>query len=276
MSVRGPNMIFWGCARRLAMLLLVAGLTACPPMNPPDLVKRPVPAPAAAIAAPVFAHGPGRMVTGPDVSSAVAPLSDEQAREIIRRELAANGIMGGEENVEASGVTVPARRAAVTAEGGRERVEVRELAGSGRPLVLDELDRAHHVAVKFVSAANYAETGGARAEGETRGEDLKAAAEYLRTRVAAGPAYYYGFFYDPLADPAAAELEGGYDCDAADYKGERLDCVAAYYEREAAALEVRPGREDEARARSGELLRAQVRDFCGWLAARGVVSGGEN
>jgi len=213
-----------------------------PSATPPD---------AAAIVAPIFKHGEGRGATGCVVMSPPVFLSEEEAMQVVREEMAAKGVRLSTNKVVVAGVD---------ALGVWRRAEGERL----RPFEADGADAKRKVAVEFVGqekAQSVAWEKQTRDIEERRAitistvasYDMPEAAEYVGNKLKrqATDKVYFGAFYDPLAgtkDFEKVSAPGGNDA------GELLRKM-----------------ETEAKAESRRLLRLQVQDFVKWLQGQGVI-----
>jgi hypothetical protein len=208
---------------------------------------------AAAIVAPIFKHGEGRGTTGCVVMSPPVFLSEEEAMQVVREEMAAKGVRLGTNKVVVAGVD---------ALGVWKKAEGEPL----RPFAPDGADAKRKVAVEFVGeydaqSVTWEKRMREMEERPDRGftistvasYDLPEAAEYVRNKVKrqATDKVYFGAFYDPLAgtkDFGKASAPGVNDA------GKLLRKM-----------------ETEAKAQSCRLLRLQVQDFVKWLQGQGVI-----
>lgn len=208
----------------IAAVMLAAN--ACVTNNPwQSLASRP------AIVAPIFLHGEGRGVIGCVVENPPAFLSEEEALDIIREELAAAGITTWSEDTTLPTVWVPERARPFDADsppGGPKPLTARRLQ-------VDMMDEEQHIAVEYVSLADYnalRTSGGAWSSVQEYNlpEVARDISHYVEEQ---GKDLYFGAFYDPVAERS--------------------------WENSSSA----PG--------SRELLRQQVQDFIEWLEGQGVL-----
>ncbi len=206
---------------------------------------------AVAVVAPIFKHGEGRGATGCIVMSPPVFLSEEEAMQVVREEMAAQGVRLSTNKVVVAGVD----RLGVWKRAEGERL---------RPFEADAADAKRKVAVEFVGeyeARSVTEEKQMREIEQGRGVeistvasyDMPEAAEYVGNKVKrqATDKVYFGAFYDPLAGKMDFEKiarPGGKDA------GERFEKM-----------------ETEAKAESRRLLRLQVQDFVKWLQGQGVI-----
>jgi hypothetical protein len=220
------------------------------------------------IVAPIFEHGEGRGATGCVVLSPPVFLSEEEAMQIIREELAKHGVQL-KDGIILKGVRIPERMAR-TKENGKTRLEeidpendpefrtlpkeAREEARKHAPrlLGLSGIDASKKVATKFVSEARYTVLGGAL-DGMSWEYDFKEVARYVagKAKEQGKDAIYLGVFYDPMV---------AMDMEAMHKRREKIGFGAAWEE-------ANKERRDKAR----KLLRQQVRDFAAWLKEKKVV-----
>lgn len=216
--------------------------------------------------APIFEHGTGRGATGCVVVSPPVFLSEEQALQVIREELARHGIELKGADVVLEGVRIPQRFRNYESEETDERDLGRDaLIGwkRAKPLKVDGLDSQRRIAVEFVSKRHYYELGGVQESygshaldhadpSEFRGwyssaqsYDFKGTAEFVAEQVKEQDTQpiFLGVFYDPQREPAAK-------------KGETTL-------RE--ALQMPKKTLEERKEDSKKLLRQQAQDFVAWL-----------
>jgi len=230
----------WRVTRELAAstsLFLAAGLAACKGAEETGAAGKD----AVSLVAPIFEHGEGRGATGCVVVSPPIFLSEEEALQVIREELAAYGVNFTESNVRAQGVSFPERQLTWDDEEDRETVEETPSGSGGQPYDIDARDPDHGIAVEFVSRDDYHALGGPFSPSTVQSYDLKEAAGDLRRALekTGKGGRYFGTFYDPL--------ESRYDWD-----------------REEG--ELKESKEDSLR-----LLREQVKSFVDWLKAQGAI-----
>jgi len=203
----------------------------------------------AAVVAPIFEHGEGRGATGCVVISPPVFLSEEEALQVIRDELAKRGVTLGREKQQVTGVTI-----------------------DGERFQADAADSKKRVAVEFVSEQQCQELDWAR-ERETNREgsitistvtvfDFPRTAKYLAEKVKSGGSrkVFFGTFYDPLSGKINLEEI---------YRPVQRDGLViadpndSEKRREAAEVTIK--------AESTRLLRLQVQDFVKWLQGQGVI-----
>ena len=206
--------------------------------------------------APVFEHGVGRGVAGCVVLTPPVFLSEEEGMQILREELAKDGIhlkAGG----ILDGVSVKLRfeKHEVVNEGGREKrlKSIVEVPGSSKPLKLDGIDSNKRIAVEFVSEKGYYELGGPVNGVSICDYNFKDTAKYVaalakrqgRSRV------FFGVFYDPSPEMPSPKPS----------KGDNRAARRAAWKKQ-----MEQGKEE-----AGKLLRRQARDFVAWLKEQKAI-----
>lgn len=116
-------------------------------------------APVAAIVAPIFNHGEGIATTGRVVATPPVFLTEEEARQVIRDELARAGLKMPLQQVVVKGLGGKPDNSSIGVARDR-KPHIPTLADEPYVLVVDLLDPDKHIAVKFVSERTYAELGG--------------------------------------------------------------------------------------------------------------------
>ncbi|MCX6924648.1 MAG: hypothetical protein NT154_15750 [Verrucomicrobia bacterium] len=253
-----------------AGLFLLADAARLPAADgAPKGSQNPVQTNAVAIVAPIFQHGEGRGATGCIVMSPPVFLSEEEALQVIREEMAGKGVQLGNNQTTLAGVTVERGRFSVPAatagatkgtQPARPTFEIKQ-----EPFKTDAADPKKNVFVEFLSErdANQWDLERAREERATGGTnsafpfsssvrsyDMTNTAGYVAERVRrqATDKVYLGTFYDPLAGTL-------------DFSKLR----AAKSEPNFKAVMA------EATLESRRLLRLQVQDFLKWLQAQGAI-----
>lgn len=222
-----------------------------------------------AIVAPIFEHGTGRGAIGCVVMNPPVFLSEEEAMQVIREELAKYGIRlkGG---TVLKGVRLCHRLLTHQGENEKSTKEIDfendpewRAAGEKNPVLkwrlaptllkLDGIDSDKNVAVEFISRSNYDDSGGLIPTSTVRDYDFVDVAKYVASKVEekSQDRIYFGVFYDPTIRPPKQDYS------------KKLSAA----EREAAW---KKGDED-AKNESKKLLREQVEDFAGWLKEKKVV-----
>jgi hypothetical protein len=198
------------------------------------------------IVAPLFEHGDGRGATGCIVVSPPVFLSEEEAMQIIREELAKCGVKLGKGS-KLKSVHIPHRLLELSTG------KITEVETATSQLKLSGEDDAKKIAVEFISKEHYRDVGGPSTRASVHPYDFKEVAQYVATKVReqGKDAVYLGMFYDPVArepDSKTPDNETG-----ADRKKRRQ-------------------KDEEARkAQAKDLLRQQVQDFAAWLKEKKVV-----
>lgn len=208
------------------------------------------------LVAPVFIHGAGTGAYGCIAVTAPFFLSEEEAYEIIKSEAERYGDIAFTRKSPPVLEDVKLPESRLYSGAAEKKGTVRE-----GDLCLDGADAENRIAFEFISKDDVYEW---RKENEEAAAtvtlyDAKGTAEKLREElVSYGPHMSLGIFYDPCND---VDMDGALDAMAkAEEQGETFDWDGAKLENEA-----------RARAKSEELLRAQVRDFLDWLKGQGVI-----
>lgn len=198
------------------------------------------------IVAPIFEHGEGRGAEGCLVITPPVFLSEEEAMQILREELAQHGIRLKAGHV-LKGVSLPGRcwqEELTEGKDGEKDVKftVVEIADR-KPLKLDGVDPDKHVAVKFVSRREYCDLGGPKDGSTVTSYDFKDVARYVvdHAKKHGRNPVVLAVFYDPLGEMS-----------------ERGDWGEGWRE---------DWKEEEKRrkAESKVKLRQQAQDFAAWL-----------
>jgi hypothetical protein len=229
-----------------------------------------------AIVAPVFEHGTGRGATGCVVISPPVFLSEEEAMQIIREELAKHGIRLKDGGV-LKGVRLFHR---ISLEDGKNVSRIEEInveddpewqamyeeqpelkqefdemkqRSTPKPLKLDGVDAEKKVAVEFISESDYCDSGGLLNTSTVQDYDFVDVAKYVAEKAEreSKDPIYVGVFYDPLVKPPKPDFS---------IKLSKKEQEAAWKKRDA-----------DAKEESKRLLREQVDDFAGWLKEKKVV-----
>jgi hypothetical protein len=244
--------------------------------NSPERSKNPAQTNAVAIVAPVFQHGEGRGATGCIVMSPPVFLSEEEALQVIREEMATIGVELGTNQTTLAGVTVergvfsaPANPSGAT---NRTKPAGFTFEIKKEPFKADVADPKKKVFVEFLSERDAKQWDWERVKEEqaargTNSEflvfssvqsyELTKTAGYVAERVRrqATNKVYFGTFYDPIAK--SLEIR------------EQLPGLLA--EKDSPGSPPPPGPWAGAKADSRRLLRLQVQDFLKWLQAQGVI-----
>jgi hypothetical protein len=209
------------------------------------------------IVAPLFEHGDGRGVTGCVVHSPPVFLSEEEAMQIIREELAKHGIHL-KAGVAVKNVKIPVRVEKIESidkgNGVKEfKKTFTEDVARAKPLVVDGIDSDKKVAVEFVSEQDFLDLAGQGGPGVVQNYDFKDAAQYIASQVKKQgiESLYCGLFYDPAIKSRHSE---------APPREKKRDAEKRWKkDLEASKTEAK------------YLLRQQVRDFAAWLKEKKVV-----
>ncbi|MCX6922331.1 MAG: hypothetical protein NT154_03815 [Verrucomicrobia bacterium] len=255
--------------------------------------KTKAPSQAVAVVAPIFQHGAGRGATGCIVMAPPVFLSEEEALQVIREEMAAKGVQLGTNQTTVAGITlerfqvvappVPVTAPTEAANGtkpARPAFEIKQ-----EPFKPDAADPKKKVFIEFLSERDADRWDWERMKQEDKmvissvhSYDLPKTAAYVAERVEqqATNKLYFGTFYDPLAgtlDPqralAALLAAGGVGSSnkVVDAKAEtsgRGKITMTLSQPLGAVL-------SEPKAESRRLLRLQVQDFLKWLQAQGAI-----
>jgi hypothetical protein len=222
---------------------LLIELVACTKAESADPAE---PAAGRTIVAPIFKHGEGRGATGCIVVAPPVFLSEEEAMQIIREELAKHGVKLGEPMI-LSDVRIAARTDLDFGDKKIKRLpKPREDETSTTPFKLGGVDRAKKVGVRFVSEKAYHDLGGVWDGSTVQTYDLPEVTEYVAAQVKkqGKTDLYVGLLYDPLQKLDFSKLRDG-----------------------------EPYKEAEARVKveAEDLLRKQSRDFAAWLTQRKAI-----
>jgi hypothetical protein len=208
------------------------------------------------VVAPIFEHGEGRGAEGCVVISPPVFLSEEEAMQVVREELAKQGIQlkaGG--TVEA--VRIPSRTLTfeTVKKDGKEEYEKRTVVvpGQATPLKLDGFDSAKAIQVVFISEKDVDDLGGPFSIGTVDCYDLKEDAKYVAEHMAKldNGRVFFGVFYDPLCEASKGKPTKA---------DERLDWKSEWEERKKRSKE-----------ESLKQLRRQAQDFVGWLKEQKAI-----
>ena len=230
---------------------------------------------AAAIVAPVFEHGEGRGSTGCIAISPPVFLSEEEAMQVIREELAQRGVRLTETNRPVAGVKLPKQEwkwhctlwkipvpeflPRLVQKAGVSPWSVFDAQGRyhedrehGVPLKADGVDPRKRIAVEFVSQSDETELVSGEMSTAQR-YDSKAVAQTIAKHVKeeATEKLYFGAFYDPMAPRVFPPVSVAQD--------------EAAWEKRWMDTKLKSA------AESKRLLRLQVQDFVTWLQAQGAI-----
>jgi hypothetical protein len=224
--------------------------------------------------APIFKHGEGRGATGCVVLSPPIFLSEEEAMQIVKEELAKHGVTLASGPVLKDLIIAPRRmRQLDHDEKSKKIVPDKENAA---PLHVTGMDEKKLIAIKFICETNYAKLGGVNPhrvdvvdrDGNLIGAsmstvrlyDFKDAAEYVaaEAKKQGKQQLFFGVFYDPFSREASPF---SHEPPARTAKnGEKVDLKA---ERER--------REKQAKQESEKQLREQAQDFAAWLKKQKAI-----
>lgn len=205
---------------------------------------------------PLFEHGQGS-----GTSRFVVTLSEEEAMQVIKEELAKHGIKLGKggklEDVE---IQMPLHGVLTYKKTADPPKKVSDPA----PLEVDAMDPAKKIFIEFVSKEDFEKTKaktGLRMS-MTFYNPKKTAGDLVREVAGKGNSErYLGVFYDPMARvaPSIYMKHGRLDMNAKKAAEARGEKEPTYEERA-----------EDAKKESKELLREQVKDFVVWLGGQGV------
>jgi hypothetical protein len=201
---------------------------------------------AATIVAPIFAHGGGRGAVGCIVVSPPVFLSEEEALQVVREELAKAGIRLGE-GLPLDGVTVEYEDPELRWMRSGDNWLGEPPAKVVQPAELAAVDRQQRVGVEVVTSKDCDRFRASGVWSTVSSYDTKGLAESVAEgiRTQATEDLRVGVFYDPME---------AWSFDALEDTDEPRD-----YQREFEEVE------QSAKARSLAKLRRQVRDFVDWL-----------
>jgi hypothetical protein len=255
----------------------------------PKSSQNPAQANAIAVVAPVFQHGEGRGATGCIVMAPPIFLSEEEALQVIREEMASSGVQLGTNQTTVAGVTVkravflhtPAPAAASTGATNEPKLADFTLEIRKEPFRADAADPKRKVFIEFLSRRNADEWELERPDlhaSTVWTYDLTNTASFVSERVKqqATNQLYFGVFYDPMAgnldirkrvDELLAAGVAEPSNKAVDVKVEALanGSITMRLSQPASPLLISPS------AESLRLLRLQVQDFLKWLQAQGAL-----
>jgi len=201
---------------------------------------------AVAVVAPIFQHGEGRGSTGCIVMSPPIFLSEEEALQVIRQEMASKGVKLGTNETTVAGVHYEGWK---EVEPGVPRTQY--------PLKASAADPSRKVVVDFISegkAQNWdfmlGMENGNMVLSTVQSYDLPKTAADISNRVKrqAAEKVYFGTFYDPIAGTMSF--------------GEEIPQEGP---------KSLPELLKTSKAESRRLLRLQVQDFLKWLQAQGAI-----
>ena len=269
----------WRVGRRLAgavTFLAAANLTGCGESPVSPFAEQPVgvqttadrsmalsgvtDAEAAAVVAPIFDHGEGRGATGCVVISPPVFLSEEEALQVIREELARHGIELATEGIVETVSVMPRVHWPDT---DAKLASVLDDMPAPRPLAMDGVDELNKVAVKFISREDCARLPwDDYSFGFVQDYDTKGLARYVAEQIKERGTgrLYAGVFYDPVVlwEFNFTEVLQSGDIEEEEMTDEEMDLA---WEK----------RRQRFVAKSKELLRRQAEDFTAWLGRQGVL-----
>jgi hypothetical protein len=217
--------------------------------------------------APIFNHGDGRGATGCVAVSPPVFLSEEEALQIVKEELAKHGVKLTAGPVLKDLKIAPRETQQIGDDEKTKKVVVDE--ENAAPLHVTGMDDKKSIAVEFVGYDNYRKLGGVSPyeitkvdrEGHLTGSsgcsvsvyNFKEAAEYVaaEAKKQGKDRVFLGVFYDPLPIPPKPQPHK---------KDETVDRKA---EREK--------REKQLKEQSEKDLRQQAKDFAAWLKEQKAI-----
>ena len=274
------------------LLLLADTARLSPADSSPKGGANPTQTNAAAIVAPIFQHGDGRGATGCIVMAPPVFLSEEEAFQVIREEMATKGLKLGKNQTEVAGVTVErvvwSAPTAPTGATKGTKPTGRTFEIKQEPFKADAADPKKKVFIEFLGQrderrwdSERAKEQGQRDFSTVHSYDLAKTAAYVAERVKrqASDKLYFGVFYDPLAGTldlkkrAEELLAAG----AAVPTNQAIHANVHYLGngRTTMTLSKPTGLPDGTPSNpiveSRRLLRLQVQDFLKWLQAQGAI-----
>ena len=248
-----------------AGLFLLADTSRLPAADgPPNGGQTQAQTNALAVIAPIFQHGEGRGATGCIVMAPPVFLSEEEALQVIREEMAAKGVQLDTNQTTLTGITVErfvwSGPAAPTGATKETKPAGRTFEIKQEPFKADAADPKKKVFIEFLGQSDAWQWDWERMKEGTniiissvQSYDLPKTAAYVTERVKRQVTgkLYFGAFYDPMA--------GTMDFSKLRAKKPspgKLDFEAAMA---------------DAKIESRRLLRLQVQDFLKWLQAQGAI-----
>ena len=229
---------------------------------------------AVAIVAPIFQHGDGRGATGCMVMSPPVFLSEEEALQVIREEMATIGVQLRTNQTTLAGITIERFLGSVpaapngTTKGtppARPTFQIKQ-----EPFKADAADPKKKVFIEFLGERDADRWDWERQKEEGKinlstvhSYDLPKTAAYVAEKVKrqATDKLYFGAFYDPLAGTL----------DVRKRAAELLRAGALLDEKPSSGKAKPAGLFEGAKVESRRLLRLQVQDFLKWLQAQGAI-----
>jgi hypothetical protein len=222
--------------------------------------------------APIFKHGEGRGATGCVVVSPPAFLSEEEALQIVKEELAKHGVKLAAGPV-LKDLTIAPRHIQQVEQDKKTRKIVLDEAHAA-PLHVTGMDEKKSIAIEFVCRSNYKKLGGVDPDNHisvvdrdghdsgmtvlstVKSYDFKDAAEYVAGQVKKQGKHqvFFGVFYNSWPEmPRPDRSKNG---EETDWKAE---------------LEAWEKRNSEGKKESEKLLRQQAQDFVAWLKEQKAI-----
>ena len=223
--------------------------------------------------APIFAHGEGRGVTGCVVVSPPAFLSEEEALQVVREELAKHGVRLASGPVLKDLPIAPRHKRQIREDEKSEKT-VQDESGAA-PIRITGMDETRSIAIEFICLENYKKLGGVDShsaeivdrDGHKRGfrlssvqeYDFQDAAQYVATEIRrkAQQRLYVGVFYDPMSRTLRLRK----------VRKSSEDPAQTPADPQSARKQAR----DDAAAESRKLLRQQAQDFVVWLKEQKAI-----
>ncbi len=223
--------------------------------------------------APIFQHGGGIGATGCVVVSPPVFLSEEEALQVVKEELAKHGVQLTSAPV-LQDLTIAPRRTQQVEDDKTSRKIVQDEEHAA-PLCLTGMDEKRSIAIKLICRKNYERLGGVGSHcvdvvyrdpnksgaimSSVSDFDFSDAAQYVATEIRqkARQRLYVGVFYDPVSRPFVWRK-----VPPSKEKRWKTNAYSQSEEKEA---------EDNAAAESKRLLRQQAQDFAAWLKQQGAI-----
>jgi len=228
----------------------------------------------AAVVAPVFRHGEGRVTHGCQAITPPTVLSEAEALQVIRDELRHAGVELSQADVLLPDILVTGSEWFYEYGWVAQEVRSRHVCFR-RPLQVDLLDARNRIAVEYVADSEYAMLGGPddMSASSVFSDDLPGLAAKLGAEVRAqGRGLYFGVIYDPVVYmdynelyESIPEVDASSDARDADESAAVEDESDSDWDRFEARIR-RKCRDDNLTQ-----LRAQVRDFVEWLKGQGAI-----
>jgi hypothetical protein len=205
-----------------------------------------------AVVAPLFEHGDGRGAAGCVVIAPPVFLSEEEALQVIREELAKSGLELTTPGLQMADVVLVPQSGDFVSDGkGSTKIVMKEDKEKARSLTTDLQDVKRRVAVEFVSAGQANELHDKMRGSSVSTYEPRLVAEKIAAQVKEkGRGVYFGTFYDPIGMLSMREVE---------------------QERRTTGDKAWKMAEKRSQEASKVLLRQQVQDFAAWLKQQGVI-----